>query len=61
MFGIEKVYALMMSDPNIELVTTRKGRKYTRKFYNKGILHIVVSFDNTTMQPIAIKIHKIYD
>ena len=60
MFAMEKVYALMMSDSNIELVTTRKGRKYTRKYYNKGILHIVVMRDNTTSEIVSIKLIKIY-
>ena len=59
MFGIEKVYALMMSDPNVELVTTKKGRKHTNKYYKMGILHIVVTFDNATMSIIGIKILKI--
>ena len=60
MFGIERVYALMLSDADIEQVTTRKGKKHTRKYYRKGILHIVVTFDNTTSEIIGIKIMTIY-
>ena len=60
MFGIEKVYALMMSDPNVELVTTKKGRKHTNRYYRMGVLHIVVITDNTTSELIALKILKIF-
>ena len=60
MFSIEKVYTLMMSDPNIELVTSKKGRKHTNRYYRMGILHIVVIIDNSTMDIIGIKISKMF-
>lgn len=60
MFGIEKVYALMMSDPNVELVTTKKGKKYTTRHFRNGILHIVASVNNTTSELISLKILKIF-
>ena len=59
-FKVENIFAQLISDSDVILVSTRKGHRYTRRYYTKGILHIVVTTDNQTQDLVQIKISKIY-
>ena len=50
----------MIQDQNVDYVTTRKGHKFSSYHYRKGILHIVVTRNNTTSEIMSIKLIKSY-
>lgn len=60
MFKVEKVFCDIISDADVILTSTRKGNRYTKRYYNKGILHIVLTTDNDTQDIVEIKISKKY-
>lgn len=60
MFKVEKVFCDLISDADVILTNTRKGNRYTKRYYAKGILHIVVTTDNDTQDIVEIKITKNY-
>lgn len=60
MFKVEKVFCDIISDGDVILTSTRKGNRYTKRYYVKGILHIVVTTDNDTQDIVEIKISKKY-
>lgn len=60
MFKAEKVFAELISDADVILTSTRKGSRYTKRYYVKGILHIVVTINNDTQDIVEIKISKKY-
>ena len=60
MFKVEKVFCDLISDADVILTKTRTGNRYDKRYYVKGILHIVVTFDNDTQDIVEIKITKKY-
>lgn len=60
MFKAETVFAMLISDADVILTKTRRGNRYTKRYYIKGVLHIVVTTDNDTQDIVEIKISKKY-
>ena len=59
-FSLEKTYATLISDSNVILINVRQGKRYTKRYYQKGILHIEVTLDHKIQDLVQIKIQKIY-
>ena len=60
MFKLEKVFAELISDADVILTDIREDNRYTKRYYVKGILHIVVTILNATQDIVEIKISKKY-
>lgn len=59
-FSLEQTYCNLISDSNVILLKAQQGKRYTKRYYQKGILHIEVTFDHKTQDLVQIKIQKIY-
>lgn len=59
-FSLEQTYCNLLSDSNVILINVKQGKRYTKRYYQKGILHIEVTLDHKAQDLVQIKVQKIY-